>query len=324
MYRMHVRHTAKAAIAGLCLGLGLTGAAYPALAVTSTYDGLQPGQTIQLGDYILTVTSVDGTLSMTVDAPDEGEEAAALFEGMDASGVFDALRASVPTMDAPSVIVAETDDLLGRPGMYTSAVVFDDTSIDGTENGRIEVFADAADAKGRALYLESLRTGQWVYRNGAVLVMLDSAATPEIASGYEAAMGLSTNVGNGASGGDPAQVDAAVGDTPSDVSSGTAATAAAEPTMGEQNALRSAQNYLSFMPFSYSGLVSQLEFEGYSTEEATYAADNCGADWNEQAALKAESYLGFMSFSRDGLIEQLMFEGFTAEQAEYGVTAVGY
>lgn len=100
--------------------------------------------------------------------------------------------------------------------------------------------------------------------------------------------------------------------------------AAAEVTMGERNALRQAQNYLSFMPFSYSGLISQLEFEGYTTEEATYAVDNCGADWNEQAALKAQDYLDFMSFSRDGLIEQLMFEGFTAEQAEYGVSAVGY
>ena len=96
------------------------------------------------------------------------------------------------------------------------------------------------------------------------------------------------------------------------------------PTIGESNALRSAQSYLDFMPFSYSGLISQLEFEGYTTEEATYAADNCGADWNEQAALKAQSYLDFMSFSREGLIEQLVFEGFTYEQAEYGVTAVGY
>ena len=78
------------------------------------------------------------------------------------------------------------------------------------------------------------------------------------------------------------------------------------------------------MPFSYSGLIEQLEYEGYSTEDATYAADNCGADWNEQAALSAEDYLDIMSFSRDGLIEQLVYEGFTQEQAEYGASAVGY
>lgn len=94
--------------------------------------------------------------------------------------------------------------------------------------------------------------------------------------------------------------------------------------MGQKNALSKAQDYLSILPFSYSGLIEQLEFEGYSEEEATFAADNCGADWNEQAALKAQDYLDTMSFSRQGLIDQLVFEGFTQEQAEYGVTAVGY
>ena len=99
---------------------------------------------------------------------------------------------------------------------------------------------------------------------------------------------------------------------------------AGEPTMGEKNALGSAKNYLDFTSFSYSGLIEQLEFEGYSAEEAAYAADNCGADWNEQAAKSAEDYLDFMSFSRQGLIDQLVFDGFTQEQAEYGVGAVGY
>lgn len=94
-------------------------------------------------------------------------------------------------------------------------------------------------------------------------------------------------------------------------------------TVSQKNALRSAQSYLSFSAFSYSGLIDQLEFEGYSTEDATFAADYCGADWNEQAAASAENYLSFMGFSRSGLIDQLMFEGFTREQAEYGVNAVG-
>lgn len=99
---------------------------------------------------------------------------------------------------------------------------------------------------------------------------------------------------------------------------------AASETMGQRNARSKARDYLSVMPFSYSGLVSQLEYEGFTTEEATYAADQCGADWNEQAAKKAQDYLDTMSFSRSGLIEQLKYEGFTQEQAEYGVAAVGY
>lgn len=71
-------------------------------------------------------------------------------------------------------------------------------------------------------------------------------------------------------------------------------------------------------------MIDQLEFEGYSTEDATYAADHCGADWNEQAAKSAKNYLNFTSFSRKGLIEQLEFEGFTHEQAVYGVEQNGY
>lgn len=95
-------------------------------------------------------------------------------------------------------------------------------------------------------------------------------------------------------------------------------------TMGQRNSLTKAKQYLDYSSFSHSGMIQQLEYEGFSTEEATYGADNCGADWNEQAAKKAESYLEFSSFSRSGLIEQLEYEGFTADQAEYGVKAVGY
>ena len=90
-------------------------------------------------------------------------------------------------------------------------------------------------------------------------------------------------------------------------------------TSGMQNALKSAKNYLSVMPFSYSGLVEQLEYEGYSPAEAAYAADNCGADWYEQAVKSAKQYLEVMSFSRSGLIDQLEYEGFTYDQAAYGV-----
>lgn len=95
------------------------------------------------------------------------------------------------------------------------------------------------------------------------------------------------------------------------------------PTTGEKNALRSAREYLSFSAFSYTGLIKQLEYEGYSTEEATYAADNCNTNWNEQAAKSAKEYLDMSSFSRQELINQLIYEGYTQEQAEYGVTQNG-
>lgn len=95
-------------------------------------------------------------------------------------------------------------------------------------------------------------------------------------------------------------------------------------SMGQENAIRSAKTYLEFMPFSYQGLVRQLEFDKYSKEDAVFAAENCEADWNEQAVRSARSYLEYSSFSREGLIEQLEFEGFTHEQAVYGVEQNGY
>lgn len=95
-------------------------------------------------------------------------------------------------------------------------------------------------------------------------------------------------------------------------------------TLGEKNALKHAKTYLNVMPFSYEGLIEQLEYEGYTHNEAVYGADNCGADWYEEAYKKAQSYLDIMSFSRSGLIEQLEYEGFTTSEAEYAADMVGY
>jgi type IV secretory pathway VirB10-like protein len=94
-------------------------------------------------------------------------------------------------------------------------------------------------------------------------------------------------------------------------------------TPSQRNAFRSAESYLSFMAFSRSGLIEQLEYEGYSLADATYGVDGQMADWNAQAAKSAESYLEFMSFSRSGLIDQLMFEGYSQAEAEYGVSTTG-
>lgn len=109
---------------------------------------------------------------------------------------------------------------------------------------------------------------------------------------------------------------------------GTVPTKASNPaysaTTGERNALDTAKTYLKYSAFSYTGLIDQLEFEGYSASEAKYGVDNCGADWNEQAAKSAKAYLDTMSFSKQGLIEQLEYEGFTHEQAVYGVEQNGY
>lgn len=93
--------------------------------------------------------------------------------------------------------------------------------------------------------------------------------------------------------------------------------------VSQQNAVRSAQEYIEISSFSRSGLIEQLIFEGFSTADATYAVDSITVDWNVQAARSAKEYLEISSFSRIGLVEQLVFEGFTPAQAQYGVATTG-
>ncbi len=90
-----------------------------------------------------------------------------------------------------------------------------------------------------------------------------------------------------------------------------------------RNAMSRADSYLRSSAFSHDGLVDQLEYEGFSHSDAVYAADNCGANWNEQALKKAKSYLNSSAFSKSGLTEQLEYEGFTSSQAKYGVDNCG-
>jgi hypothetical protein len=101
------------------------------------------------------------------------------------------------------------------------------------------------------------------------------------------------------------------------------AEAAPSITRSQENALRAAGNYLDFAAFSRSGLIEQLEFEGYDKADANWAVDELDVDWNEQAAKSAETYLEFSAFSRSGLIDQLEFEGYTTAQATYGADQAG-
>lgn len=94
-------------------------------------------------------------------------------------------------------------------------------------------------------------------------------------------------------------------------------------TINQKNVMQCAKDYLKYSAFSYTGLIEQLEYEQFSHEDAVWAADNCNADWNEQALLSAKSYLNYSAFSYTGLIDQLKYEGFTTEQATYGADNCG-
>lgn len=97
-----------------------------------------------------------------------------------------------------------------------------------------------------------------------------------------------------------------------------------ELTTGQKNALKKAKSYLSFSEFSKSGLTNQLQYAGFTEEEVSFAVENCGADWMEQADKKAKSYLSMTGFSKEGLKRQLKFEGFTDEEIEYALKKNGY
>ncbi len=93
--------------------------------------------------------------------------------------------------------------------------------------------------------------------------------------------------------------------------------------LSQENALREAESYLEYAAFSKQGLIEQLEFEGFSKEDATFAVENIETNWKEQAVKQGKSYLEYMAFSKQGLIEQLEFEGFSKEQATYAVDKIG-
>jgi colicin import membrane protein len=96
-----------------------------------------------------------------------------------------------------------------------------------------------------------------------------------------------------------------------------------ETTVSQQSAVRKAEAYIDMGGFSKEGLIDQLVFEDFSTEDSTFAVNNIDVDWNEQAEIKAKGYMDMSGFSRQGLIEQLEFEGFTTEEANYGADKVG-
>ena len=97
----------------------------------------------------------------------------------------------------------------------------------------------------------------------------------------------------------------------------------------QENAVRSATQYLQMSGFSRNGLISQLSSDagdGYAVADATAAVDSLSVNWNEQAARTASQYLKMSGFSCNGLIEQLSSSAgdqYTESQAAYGAKQAG-
>jgi Host cell surface-exposed lipoprotein len=129
----------------------------------------------------------------------------------------------------------------------------------------------------------------------------------------------------------PAVTAAATAKATAAATAKAAPAAPAGPTLTnqQQNAVRSAREYLNLTAFSRQGLIDQLSSaygSGYSVNDATIAVDSLNVDWNAEAAQSAKEYLKLTAFSCNGLIQQLdsPYGGkFTVAQATYGAQQAG-
>jgi Domain of unknown function (DUF4190)/Host cell surface-exposed lipoprotein len=115
------------------------------------------------------------------------------------------------------------------------------------------------------------------------------------------------------------------------VTSAAPAPAAPQYTTAQQQAIDSAESYLSEgQGFSKAGLYQQLHSqagEGFSASLARFAINHIRVNWKHQAVLSARSYMQTEpGWSYSGLVQQLDSpdgEQFTVAQAEYAAKAVG-
>lgn len=118
-----------------------------------------------------------------------------------AAQVADALGKQGIALQNVVVLDEKTDsnNLLGRPGQYTSKVFFHDARHPKTPEsgddfeGTVEMFATPADAKKRHDYIEEVTSGvpmfvQYQILRGNVLVRLPKAFTPSETAAYKAAL----------------------------------------------------------------------------------------------------------------------------------------
>jgi hypothetical protein len=133
--------------------------------------------------------------------------AAAELAGKDAAGVVAWLKAAGVTVKVTKVYDEDSDpnNMLGRPGGYTSKAAFQDQRVpaskygsevdDPNRGGSVEVFADQAAAVARArdvqTKLKAFGLGtEYDYVVGGVLVRVTGTVKPSQARGYEKALGV--------------------------------------------------------------------------------------------------------------------------------------
>lgn len=129
------------------------------------------------------------------------DEPTVVASALDAGAAVEALKAAgLPVAGINAVTEAtDTNNMMGRPGGYTSKAFFFDQRHEGegdepAQQNTIEVFANEADATKRREYIQSVTEGmpfltQYMIQSGPMLLRLDKVMTPTEAKEYEAALG---------------------------------------------------------------------------------------------------------------------------------------
>ncbi|MEU1412038.1 hypothetical protein [Streptomyces sp. NPDC005731] len=151
----------------------------------------------------LAACSNSKTDSSTNSAAEPAE--AAVVSTLSAHDAFTTISSQVRTAKLSGAVTPENDPnhLLGRPSQYTSKITFTDSRISAADvegtgkgdierGGAIEVFADPADAKARADYIQGFAKSmptlaEYDYVHGAVLVRVSRDLTPAQAAAYKTA-----------------------------------------------------------------------------------------------------------------------------------------
>jgi len=154
---------------------------------------------LSLSAFALALANCGGAATNTPEAPAKPR----VTKAEDVTAAF--AKAGLKVTDV-TVVTDKTDDnqLLGRPGQYTSKVFFYDarhpkSAAEGQGENTVEVFGTDADAKARHDYIDQVTKGvpmllQYQLRQGRALVRFDKEALPSEVDEYRKVLaGLDTN-----------------------------------------------------------------------------------------------------------------------------------
>lgn len=99
---------------------------------------------------------------------------------------------------------------------------------------------------------------------------------------------------------------------------------AKEQLEAQESAADSARLMLEQGPISHDALVEALEQQGYDSYDAVVAADDCGADWDQQAADAARSAMSEQALSKGALRDELVRHKFTDSQIDAATSSLDF